>query len=203
MNDHLPILESAIADVGCWTWWASNLPGAFQVEFGGTQLWNPPISEGQAPSGVIALRFRKPRLVYFLTMSEGSSQNWPDQLQRDEMKPPRVRPESFTLTSIDFCGQIIAKAKTVQEFVGKVGSTALPMTGESIIGFEAGSFGVVIAAESLGVLNHQEELDEQGVLTSSRKWWSYWQEYWRRKDTSNPLPHDFACEVTIPAAPDA
>lgn len=31
------------------------------------------------------------------------------------------------------------------------------------------------------VLNHQLELDEQGVLTSSRRWWEYWQEYWRLK----------------------
>src|SRR5262245_35039291 len=57
VGDHLPALESAISDLGCWTWWAANLPSAFQVEFGGTQLWNPPSGEGQPPSSRIALRF--------------------------------------------------------------------------------------------------------------------------------------------------
>jgi hypothetical protein len=60
VDEHLKILESAISDVGCWTWWTTNLPEAFQVEFSGVQLWNPPNGEGKAPSGQIALRFRMP-----------------------------------------------------------------------------------------------------------------------------------------------
>jgi hypothetical protein len=42
MNEHLPVLESAISDVGYWTWWIAHLPDTFQVEFGATQLWSPP-----------------------------------------------------------------------------------------------------------------------------------------------------------------
>lgn len=80
MNEHLPALESAISDVGHWTWWTASLPDMFQVEFGGTQLWSPPLGEGKPPSGQIVLRFRKPRLVYFLTLSDSISEDWPEQL---------------------------------------------------------------------------------------------------------------------------
>jgi hypothetical protein len=73
VNEHLTALESAISDVGHWTWWTANLPDTFQVEFNGTQLWNPPLGEGKPPSGQIALRFRKPRRVYFLTLSDSVS----------------------------------------------------------------------------------------------------------------------------------
>lgn len=52
----------------------------------------------------------------------------------------------------------------------------------------------------MAVFNYQGELDEQAVLASSREWWAYWREYWRRKDTPDPMPRDYACEITIPAA---
>jgi hypothetical protein len=70
VREHLSVLESAISDVGCRTWWTAHLPAAFQVEFGMAQLWKPPREEGQPPSSRVALRFRAPRLVYFLTLGE-------------------------------------------------------------------------------------------------------------------------------------
>ncbi len=200
MSEHLSALESAISDIGCWTWWTANLPAAFQVEFGGTQLWNAPSGEGQPPSSRIALRFRKPRLVYFLTLAEGIAADWPDLLQRDELEPPSVDHEAFTLTASDLCKQFVAKAVAIRAMVGEPGTTPLPATGETMLGFEAGSFGLVIAAESLGVFNYQGELDEQAVLASNRAWWEYWREYWRRKDTLDPMPRDSYCELTIPLA---
>lgn len=201
MNEHLPVLESAISDVGHWIWWTANLPGSFQVEFGGTQLWNPPRGEGQPPSGQIALRFRNPRLVYFLSLSDSIPEDWPDCLQRDELEFG-VDHEDFTLTAAEFCGKLVAKALSIRALVGVPGHTPLPLAGEALLGFSARSVGLVVAAESMVVLNHEGELDESAVLESNREWWAYWREYWQGKDTSNPLPHDYACEVTIPAGPD-
>lgn len=178
MDEHLPALEAAISDVGHWTWWTANLPDTFQVEFGGTQIWNAPSGEGQPPSGLIALRFRKPRLVYFLTLADCVAADWPDQLQRDELEPPGVGHGTFTLTSAALCGQLVGKAVAVRALVGEPGVTQLPLAGEALLGFEAGHFGLVVAAESLGVFNHHGELDAPTVLASIRKWWEYWREYW-------------------------
>jgi hypothetical protein len=201
VNEHLLALESAISDVGHWTWWTGNLPDTFQVEFSGTQLWNLPLGEGKPPSGQIALCFRKPRLVYFLTLLESVPGDWPDQFQRDELGSFGVDHEAFTLTSAEHCGRIVAKAKSVRALVGEPSNTTLPVVGEALLGFEAGPVGVVVAAESMGVFNHHSEMDHQAVLESNRRWWAYWREYWQRINTPDPLPHDYACEVTIPAAP--
>jgi hypothetical protein len=203
VNEHLPALESAISDVGAWTWWTANLPAAFQAEFGGTQLWSPPRGEGEPPSGQIALLFLKPRLVYFLTLAGGVPEDWPDRLQRDELKPFGVDHEAFTLTGPELCGQLLAKAASVRALVGEPGNTPLPAAGEAFLAFAAGPVGMVVAAESLGVFNHRGELGEQAVLESNRQWWAYLHEYWRRKDTPDPLPRDYACEVTLPLTPEA
>ena len=49
-QEHISILESAISDVGHWTWWTQHFPESFQMEFGGVLLWNPPTAEGKPPS---------------------------------------------------------------------------------------------------------------------------------------------------------
>jgi len=195
-------LESSISDVGHWTWWTENLPDAFQVEFAGALLWNPPLDEGKPPSGQIALCFRKPRLVYFLTLSDAVPGDWPDRLRRDDLGSFGLDDDMFTLTSAGLRGQLVAKAASVQALVGEAGITHLPAPGEAFLGFHAGPVGLVIAAESMGVFNHQGELDPTAVVESNRRWWTYWREYWRRIDSPDPLPRDYACEVTIPSAPD-
>jgi hypothetical protein len=174
MSEYLSALESAISDFGYWTLWTAILPAVFQVEFGGAQLWNPPNGEGQPPSSRIALRFRKPRLVYFLTLADGSPSDWPDQIQRDELEPPSIDCDAFTLTAAEHCGQLVGKAIAVRAQVGEPGITPLPAAGEALLGFAAGPFGLVVAAESLGVINHHGELDAPAVLASNRKWWKYW-----------------------------
>ena len=75
----------------------------------------------------------------------------------------------------------------------------MPTADEAFIGFDAHTMGLIVAAESMGVISHSGELDDAAVLSSNRKWWAYWKAYWKRRDTSSPLPRDYACEVTIPA----
>lgn len=203
MNEHLPVLESAISDVGCWTWWAADLPKVFQVEFGWVQLWNPPSGEGKPPSNRIALRFRQPRLVYFLTLADGVAEDWPDRLHQDELEPFHVDHNAFTLTAAELCRELVEKAGEIRALAGESGNTSLPSAGEAFLGFRAGPAGLVVAAESLAVVNHHGELDARAVIASNRQWWDYWREYYRRRDTPEPLPVDPLCEVTIPLAPES
>jgi hypothetical protein len=87
MNPTLEILETAISDVGQWRWWAESFPEVFQVEFVGTQLWNPPATDGGPPSGQIALRFKAPISVSFIskkTNGEPTPDHWPEKLHDDD-----------------------------------------------------------------------------------------------------------------------
>ena len=42
-------------------------------------------------------------------------------------------------------------------------------------------------------------LTGEELETANEKWWAYWREYWKRRESSSPLPRDYGCEVTIPA----
>jgi hypothetical protein len=69
----LDILSNAICDVGYWSWWTTNLPTVIQVEFGGTQLYFSPAANSQPPSTQIAIQFRNPKSISFLTRLEVKS----------------------------------------------------------------------------------------------------------------------------------
>ena len=129
----------------------------------------------------------------------GTPSDWPEQLRRDELEPFNIRHDAFTLSSGELCGKLLSKAVRVRAIVGEHGVSPRPIAEEACIGIDAHSVGLVVAAESMQVLNMQGELDAQAVLSSHKKWWEYWKEYWKRKDAGRPLPRDYACEVTIPA----
>jgi hypothetical protein len=52
------------------------------------------------------------------------------------------------------------------------------------------------------ILSHHGRLRLDEVGAVSRQWWEYWRRYWDQKEMGDPLPLDYACEVTIPAGPE-
>lgn len=198
MSSHLSILEEVISDVGYWRWWAEALPEVFQIEFGGVQLHFPAASPKQPPNTGVALRFVKPSLVAFLTDEEASSvnPNWRMALHRGECEPFSVHREHFTLTSEDAL-QSIASGCSIKYLVG----TRLEATAESdkaLLAFRAGEVGMVVRAKSMASIALAGELSPAQVENAASDWWTYWREYWNRRNSESPMPRDYACEVTIP-----
>jgi hypothetical protein len=200
MKSPLTILETAIADVGYLRWWTSNLPDAVQLEFGGTQLCFPPASPGQVTSGLLAVRLRRPLVALFLrTASADLPEDWPEAMARDEYDPFTVEHDRLTFTSHDDAAKYLAEAAHIKPLVGTL-SDVSAHRGKALMAFWAGRVGFVGIAESIALFNIQGEVDLASIPDWHGKWWSYWKEYWERKDTQNPMPEDYACEVTIPVA---
>ena len=201
MESPLAILETAISDVGYWRWWTATLPDAVQLEFGGTQLCFPPISPGQVTSGLLAVRLRKPVAEIFLTgKSGGLPDDWPEALARDEHAPFGVEHGRLTLTSHDDAARYLADAASLKSLVGSASDLSMHR-GKALLAFWAGPVGFVGVAEAIALFNSAEgEVDLATIPDWYGKWWSYWKEYWARRDTPNPMPKDYACEVTIPLA---
>ena len=197
MSKHLAILEDAIADVGYWRWWAEGLPTVFQVEFGGVQLWNPPTEQNGPPSGVVALRFGNPTAVAFLTSLDAELQlDWRTALHEDRIEPFSVSHDALTFQSEELLRELLAGCKS--EYI--VGTEADLLVGDAPVklAFRAGPVGLAVRANELTVISSSGEMSPEQIQQSSEAWWSYWREYWNRRETDDPLPKEFACEVTIP-----
>ena len=198
MTDHLPILEEAITDVGYWRWWAEALPDVLQVEFGGAQLHFPSSSPESPPNSVVALRFHQPTLVAFLTAANAESVTlgWRLKLHNDQIEPFSISHELFTLTSEQVLQGVVCGCSV--EYV--VGSELIQasVTSQVLLAFRAQEVGLVVRAQRLSVLAGPGELSPNQVAKAAGDWWEYWREYWNRRDSSTPMPKDYACEVTIP-----
>lgn len=199
MEEPLKILETAISDVGYWRWWTSKLPDTIQLEFGGTLLWFPPTSPGKVTTGQLAVRLRNPLIAAFLTSKAARlPDDWPEAMQRDEYDSFTVEHDRFTFTSHDDAAAYVADAASLKPVVGSA-SHLSQHRGKPLLAFWAGPVGFVGVAVSISLFNMQGEVDLAAVPELHNKWWSYWRDYWARKDTADPMPEDYACEVTIPA----
>jgi hypothetical protein len=173
-----------------------------QLEFGGTQLWFPPAKPGGPPSTLIAVRLQNPLVAAFLTAKGATLQDgWPEAMGRDEYEPFTVDHEQFTLTSVEAAADYLAAAGTVKAIIGTVPGLS-QYRARPMLAFWAGPVGFVGMAESMALYSVHGEFELTAVPELSRKWWAYWKEYWARKDTADPMPEDYACEVTIPIAGD-
>jgi len=197
MEDALATLETAIGDIGMFRWWDQRFPRVAQLEFGGVQLWAPP-APGQPPAATLALSFVDPVSVSFLTRGESLPDDWPARLHRDELDPPDVSAEEITLRDAAYAAELIARATRVDTVFGappgEVDWVAAPVK----LVFWAGSAGAAIAAGSLNLVTHDGKVPLDEVPDAHARWWAYWREYWDRRDTADPLPKDWLCEVTIP-----
>lgn len=200
-KQQLELLADAISDVGYWTWWVSDFPKIFQIEFSGTQLYLAKDNLSKLPSSQIALRFINPKSVSFLTKGENYSNddvNWFNDLYNDKLEKPTCSYEYFSFTNSTLISQIIEDAKVINTLYGYCPIDKRFLTENFYFAFWAGDFGLAISAENLELYSVKGKIDFEQIPKINADWWEYWQTYWQLRETENALPTDYACEVTIP-----
>jgi hypothetical protein len=189
-------LVSVISDVGYWRWWSERLPELFQLEFGGVQIYVPSDDKTKPPSGLLALRFLRPSRVSFIQRkigTDGLPPDWPRQLKDEKIEPFGVSYDQFALGDDALFSQILGQ--TVSEQVHFTDSSG----GEQVkFAFWAGVAGVRIEAADVRPVLMSGETQLSTIASLHGDWWSYWRDYWKKRETADALPVDYACEVTIP-----
>jgi hypothetical protein len=201
IKEKLKVLEDAISDVGYWNWWTADIPKLIMLEFGGTQIWTKP-NDKESPSGQIGITFQNPYSVSFVTRNEYTSvtpENWAELLHNDKLDQPEIEHGQFKFNDIELIEHIIKNSKKVETIFGHNPMEPDFKNAEFIFGFWAVNFGCIISCESIKIVSHDGELSLDDIERRTGRWWEYWKDYWEKRNTENPLPQDYACEVTIPA----
>ena len=185
---HLELLQTAIADVGGWNWWGEGFPERFQVEFDPTLFGRGAGGPGEPPVSQLALRFLDPVSVSFLS-GRGAEEDWPRRMAADQLEPFVCDCDRFHLVDG------VAMERCIREAAGVETVLGCPPLDPA---FFAAPARLVAAREMLPVAMTGALTGEE-LETANEKWWAYWQEYWKRRESSSPLPRDYGCEVTIPA----
>ncbi|MFZ4545354.1 MAG: hypothetical protein ACOYOA_14980 [Saprospiraceae bacterium] len=196
----LEILCDAISDVGYWSWWVTDLPTIIQIEFGGTQLYFPPSDNSKPPNTQIAIQFKNPKSISFLSRQELGSvdENWYDDLHNDKIEAPTCSHGEFTFIDQLLMTTIINEAKTIKTIHGYSPTDNLFLNEKYKLVFWADDYGFAVASDAMKIFTKDEDIELDQIPSIHSQWWTYWRKYWDLKNTNNALPNDFACEVTIP-----
>ena len=197
-NSELKLLENAICDIGWWSWWTTELPKTIQIEFGGTQLYFEPSENGIPPNNQIALQFINPKSISFLSRSKNLVENWPELLKTDKLELPNCDYENFTFLDENVMKNIIDKAELIQTIHGYSPKEDSFYKEKYKLVFWAQEYGLAVNAEELKLMSQKGRIELNEVSEINNRWWNYWQKYWSLRDTENPLPMDYLCEITIP-----
>ena len=194
----LDILAYAISDAGLWSWCVPNFPDGIQLEFDRTMLHFEPKSPERPPLNKIAIRFIKPKSVLLLR-NYGCflAEEWIHDFHSDKLRPFGINSRHFSF-EVESIRSMIEKADKRKTFFGEELNDSILLNSAVKIGFWAGEVGIVVVAEDMKILTHEGELQLEEISARHSKWWDYWSEYWQAKESGNPLPHDYLCEITIP-----
>lgn len=199
-HDSLEILADAVSDLGYWSWWAEKLPDSFQIEFGGTQLYFPPQSPDRPPQTRIAVQFKQPTSVSFISRQHDLDDKfeWAQQLHEDKIEPPSCSHGEFTFTDTELMSDMLKQMSNHKTIHGYEPSISKFFNEPFHLIFWCGNVELAIASKEIVLLSHAGEVPVSDIAELNKKWWEYWRTYWDKKDTEDPLPKDYACEVTIP-----
>lgn len=196
--DALSILEGAIANTADWRVWSPTTKDLIQIEFGGVQLWTPPLGGLGAPSSLIALDFENPKALGFLVRKnppEDLPANWADLLARDELTDTLLPLDTVTMTSMEKVDAMFEEADTVE---WRLGDRQTLSPSDPFLALWAGPVGIVVTAGQVKIRDLGGEIDWEDLEGLSKRWWSYWRDYWDHRATNAPLPRDPLCEMVVP-----
>ena len=197
-SEILELFCQSVSDVGLFSWWSVSDDGQFQVEFAGTQLWLPPLTSDGPPCGTIALRFEGEVQRCFLRKDHRvMPADWAAQLQHDSIKPVRLTPRSMQLFYESGSTEWLEEVHRYAE-MGRPPEAGDLLARPARLLFWAGEVGVAVASRRLALVSHQGDLDWQLVPGMVSRWWSYWEDYWRVRESAQPRAWDYACEATVP-----
>lgn len=194
----LELFCQSVADVGVLSWWSVSEDGKFQLEFAGTQLHLPPLEPGGPPCGTVALRLEGRVLLQFLRRGQDSVPlDWPRLLQADQIKPLRLTKDGFQFFLDHGSEAWFRQVQAHREGEDVLVREDLEDRPIRLI-LWAGEVGVAVAARRAIPVSHHGDLDWDIVPELVARWWNYWERYWQLRDSPDPLPWDYACEMTIP-----
>lgn len=195
-------LAAAIEEGAAWRWWATSADYV-QLEFSSPQLARETSPHAiPSPIATLALSFDEPHEFAFLTRVDAGDvpPDWPRQMAADSLDfdslPTSLSFQLVALNDRDCLSRVLAIPHNEEWAIEP--SAGVPHEAQFHLAFWAGNVGAKVAADGLQLHTHDGPIELAEVSVLRDAWWTYWRAYWRRRGSSEALPYDPSCEVTIP-----
>lgn len=191
------ILSTAISDVGYWQWW-DQVENDFMVEFGGVLLYDDAKQDKQLRSSTVAIGFFENAFLIFLDNNDEST-TWFNDLHNDAIDPFTLDPDGFIFDDKDYAIDILSKYKRRHgPFSNRDEAIDVISKAKNILAATCGDFGFISGGDLVKAIGNKGDYTDEDISRLSKKWWEYWEDYWKKRETEDAYEKDYACEVTIP-----
>ena len=191
------ILSNAISDVGYWQWW-DQVDNDFMVEFGGVLLYDESKKDKMLRSSTVAIGFLNNAFIIFLD-NNNESTTWYDDLHNDAIDPFTLDPDGFIFDNKDYSIDILSKYKKRHgPFNSRDEAINTILKSQHLLAATCGDFGFIAGGDMVKAIGSKGDYTDDDISRLSKKWWEYWKDYWKKRETVDAYEKDYACEVTIP-----
>lgn len=187
-------LQTAISDVGYWRWW-NQIEDNCQIEFGGVLLLDDTKEGKEVRTSVVALIHYGNAFVIFLDNEE--PEGWFEALHRDEQEPYTLDPESLVFDDVEYAIRIFNSFSNRKSSTEQMDEEMI-RNAKCVVAATCENVGFIAGGDELKVVGNRGLYKEEDILLLSKKWWEYWKDYWKKRETNDAYEKDYACEVTIP-----
>ena len=194
-KDTLHILAEAISDVGSWWCWGVN-EDTVQLEFCDVMLYDE-TKQANEPRTTDVLAVRFSGHVFAVFFDDLDEADWHIRFREDDsvLYPVDAYELAFDdLKEAEVLLQDFDHRTDVKDFSGPETIAAA----KHFLCAKCGEVGCIVGGDELQVAGRKGRYTEEEIKTASEKWWEYWKDYWRLRETEDAYPKDYACEITIP-----
>ena len=200
-GNSLNILADAISDIGCWQWWHTD-DDVLQLEFCDVELYDDAKEEKDTRSATIgatiAVRFYGDYFAVFLDNLE--EEDWYVKLHLDQIPPVEVDAYELAFDDVKYAKNVM-KAYRHRHPVRPRFDESLFSEAKHILAGKCGSVGFVVGGDRIEVAGHGGIYTAEQIEEANKRWWNYWEDYWKKRKTPDAYEKDRVCEVTITVSP--
>lgn len=197
-KETLNALSDAISEIGGWQWWFTE-GDLFQMEFLGVLFYDESKAEKESHTSTLAIRFFGNTFAVFLdNLNDNSEKPWYQRFYDDEIDYFDVDPYELSFDDVE-CAKKIYEEYRNKTAIKDFADTDTFTKPKHILAGQCGDTAFVVGGDEIVVVGRSGEYTEEQIIPSIKRWWEYWRDYWRKRNTKEAYDKDWACEVTIPA----
>jgi len=190
----LNLMEEAISTAGKWTW-MEIADDSIQLEFDNVQLHNPRLNEFKSHSSIIAIRLANNSFFKLFYNNDEDEKFEKDFLDIVYEASYSLNNKNFKFQDFNLLDIIKNKYEHQKDLLGDSKNSIKNGEIDFVLCFTTDKVGVATGGNQIQFFNEFNSLNDAEIKKLSNKWWVYYVDYWKKKNTPQEYEHDPACET--------
>lgn len=187
-------MKEAISTAGKWTW-MEIANDSVQLEFEDVQLYSPKLNILKSHSSIMAIRLANNAFFKFFYNDSKNEEFETVFLDPFYEISYNLDSKNFKFQNFNLLETIENNYKYQKDFFANSKNNIENGEIDFLLCFITDNVAVVTGGNEIQFFNEFNILNEERIKSLSNRWWVYWVDYWKKKNTPYEYEYDPACEL--------